>query len=87
MNIAACGIQCDKCEEYGRGECGGCNGPDAKHCNTECKFRACAKEKSVVTCGHCREFDSCEVIGAFHAKQPQLRENLIGYKLAENAAN
>lgn len=87
MDISVCGIQCEKCEEYGRGECGGCNGPETKLCNTGCKFRMCAKQRSVATCGHCPQFDSCEAIGAFHARQPQLRQNLLADKLSGGAAS
>ncbi len=59
--------------------CEGCrvNGKKTVYCDSLCAIRHCAMEKRVTTCGDCPKMDTCPIVGALHANNPESRQNLI----------
>lgn len=58
--------------------CNGCrtDGVKTVFCEQLCQIRQCAQEKSLVTCGDCAQFGTCETIDAIVANNPEVMKNL-----------
>ncbi len=57
--------------------CDGCRATTGRlggYCS-QCPVRACGVDKGVISCGHCTEYDSCQVLADFMKVAP-VRENL-----------
>jgi hypothetical protein len=48
--VGVCGIYCEKCPKFLKGQCSGCGE------NPVCKMPGCAKKKGVEFCFECPEF-------------------------------
>ena len=53
--IGICGIACDECPLYSKGECKGCEGVIGV-AEPICSIVKCAKDKKVASCAKCGEF-------------------------------
>ncbi len=60
--------------------CEGCRGGGRKtvYCEGMCGIRQCALQKGVATCGACPERETCPMLGAFLANNPDAAKNLNG---------
>lgn len=58
--------------------CSGCRIPGAKtpYSDSLCPIRQCARKKGCVTCGECKEMDSCDKVAMIIGNNAQARENL-----------
>lgn len=66
-------------------KCTGCKGEGVRiaYC-AACEVRACAEEKGVVTCAHCNEYDTCEILNNFIANIPEAKTNLEAIRASLN---
>jgi hypothetical protein len=57
--------------------CTGCRveGVKLAHCNT-CQIRVCADGKGFVTCGECKDMDTCTLVAGVHKSVPEAVLNL-----------
>lgn len=75
MNIGICGLNCNTCSAYTSGSCKGCR-KSGVDCHSECSMKKCAIDKSVEVCKFCNDFNECETITGFFARNPHARDNL-----------
>jgi len=46
--------------------CGGCHGPLELHWSVDCKILKCARERGVVSCAECEDYEGCEKLERFY---------------------
>ena len=58
--------------------CEGCrtNGVKTYFCSELCEIRKCASKKGLITCGDCKELESCETVSMITTHVPEALENL-----------
>jgi len=62
-----CGLYCGAC---GATDCGGCRSDRVDETVTQCKFRRCAREKTVEFCCFCGEYPCKELSTFMHDQWP-----------------
>ena len=70
-NITVADVACDGCLATSDRLC--------SHCAV-CDIRACGKERGVVNCAHCVDYEGCEKLEAFFGMAPELRAALDGIR-------
>ena len=60
--------------------CQGCRADGVKtpFCASLCKIRQCALRKGVETCGGCKGWEQCRIVGTILENNPDARNNLKG---------
>lgn len=56
-------------------DCEGCHSETLFFGCNDCRVRACASQKNIVTCAECSEY-ACSILEAFFAKDPGVRARL-----------
>ena len=64
--------------------CDGCRGDGVKliYCEKYCEIRKCAIKKNLITCGKCKEMDSCQKVGAIIEHNSEAMKNLQAMSMA-----
>lgn len=72
--IGCCGAYCKTCQPYVQGFCKGCKlGYDNKKrdiSKAKCPMKVCCiRDKKLVSCADCNEYDTCKILQGFYAKK------------------
>ena len=67
-NVAACGLYCQNCRKFVKGNCPGCATFEEDKVPGWCKVRPCVIEKGYSTCAECADWRECKVRDNFMTK-------------------
>lgn len=70
--IGCCGANCSTCKGFTDKICLGCKigylDGTRNIARAKCKIKKCCIEKQYITCGDCKEYESCSIINEFYNK-------------------